>query len=104
MPQDRSVPVLGEVRADLHRIRTKSNPDSSSILMPSHWESHASNLPNSVLYQQLQDVHNPDKPCDKLVRGLFIDLPWGADLFQVALRNNHDTIGNFHGLFLIVLP
>ena len=51
---------------------------------------------------EFQHIQNTDETGDKFVDWLLVNLARGADLFEVALGENHDAIRDLHRFLLVV--
>ena len=50
----------------------------------------------------IEEIYRTDEISDKAGRGKFIDLPWRADLNDLAMVHDADTRCQRHGLLLVV--
>lgn len=60
-------------------------------------------LPVDLLQNpSVQPVDVPDKVADKFRGGIIVDLVWRAHLFDVAVVEHRDAVGQVHRLLLVV--
>src|SRR6266404_5486472 len=96
--QDRVILVLGQIGRDLHRVWAKTDAELLAFSLTVGWKFQFAQSRDTIAHLRFEDVHDPNKPGNELVRGLVINFTRGADLFENASRKDHDAVGYLHGL------
>src|ERR1035437_3049386 len=101
MPQYRMIPVLREVRRNLHGIRTEPDPELLPVSTAGRGKLQFADARHLMEHLRLQDIHGPNEPGHEFVRWLVIDLAGRSALLQNAARENDGGVAPPQSLLLI---